>query len=206
MIGSSGFTLANILRGHLAERILTTLLERGGYRVTRLGIEELFDEVKSLDLEHYLALGLPAQLRMIPDLLVADPAVTWAKLIEVKFRRSFDRRTAAELFKTLTHQRQFWPQSCAVVIVKQSVWPDGRFHQDYIRVIPPDQTELLIGPRGVNIPTDELGAMRLLWDQLPMLTSIFHFRDFEYFGDDSRDRGRDFWSSADSVTAAIREL
>ena len=68
----------------MAERILTVLLERGGYRVTRLGIEELFEEVKYLDREQHLALGLPEQLRTLPDLLVTDPGVTWAKLIECK--------------------------------------------------------------------------------------------------------------------------
>jgi hypothetical protein len=39
-----------------------------------------------------------------------------------------------------------------------------------------------------------------------MLTSLFHFRDFEHFGEQGKDRGRDFWTSADFVTAAIREL
>ncbi len=67
------FPLTNLLRGRMAERILTVLSERGGYRVTRLGIEELFgrsDEkigehpklLKYLDQEEYLALGLPGTL------------------------------------------------------------------------------------------------------------------------------------------------
>jgi hypothetical protein len=34
------------------------LFERGGYRVTRLGIEELFGEIKHLDVEQYHALAL----------------------------------------------------------------------------------------------------------------------------------------------------
>lgn len=202
----STFSLANLLRGHLAERILTVLLDHAGYRVTRLGIEELFDEVKHLDREHYLALGLPEQLRTLPDLLVADPGVTWAKLIEVKFRRTFGRNTADELFATLTEQRCFWPQSYAVIIVGEPFLPEARFHQDYIRVIPPGETALLAGPRGIDIPTDERGAMNLLWEQLPMLTSIFRFRDFEHFGEEKEHRGRDFWNSADFITTAIREL
>jgi hypothetical protein len=63
MMPSTSFSLQNLLRGRLAEQILTVLL----------------------DLERYLALGPPEQLRTLPDLLVADPGVTWAKLIEVKF-------------------------------------------------------------------------------------------------------------------------
>jgi hypothetical protein len=75
------FPFTNLLRGRMAERILTILLERAAYRVKRFGIEELFDEVKYLDREQYKALDLPEQLRTIPDLLVTDPGVTWAKTL-----------------------------------------------------------------------------------------------------------------------------
>ena len=48
---------------------------------------------------------------------------------------------------------------------------------------------------------------RRLWEQLPTLTSIFHFRDFEYFGEQAgKDRSREFWSSADLLAAAVCEL
>ena len=206
MVPSRPFSLSNLLRGGLAERILTIFLERNGYRVTRLGIEELFDEVKYLDREHYLTLGLPQQLRTLPDLLVADPGVKWARLIEVKFRRSFDRNTANQLFDALSEQRLFWPQSYAVIVVGEPLLPNARFHQDYIRVIPPDQTELLMGLRGIDIPADERDAMHLLWEQLPMLTTIFRFRDFEHFGEEGAQRGWDFLGDADFITTAIREL
>ena len=48
--------------------------------------------------------------------------------------------------------------------------------------------------------------MHLLWEQLPMLTKIFRFRDFEPFGEQRDDHGWDFLSGADFITAAIREL
>lgn len=206
MTGSIPLSLPNLLRGRLAEQILTVLLERAGYRVTRLGIEVLFDEIKYLDREAYLALGLPKELRTLPDLLVADPGVKWAKLIEVKFRRSFSRSTAEELLATLAEQRVHWPQSYAVIVVGRPFLPDARFHQDYIRVIPPGEVELLRGPRGIDIPSDERSAMELVWAKLPMLTSIFKFRDFEPFGDSRDEHGWDFLSGADFITAAIREL
>jgi hypothetical protein len=206
MNSSMPFSLPNLLRGRLAEQILTVLLERAGYRVTRLGIEVLFDEVKYLDRERYIGLGLPQHLRTLPDLLVADPGVTWAQLIEVKFRRSFCRATADELFATLSEQREFWPDSYAVVMLGQPFHPAARFHQDYIRVIPPGETERLLGPAGINIPTEEQDAMALLWDQLPTLGRIFRFRDFDQFGEHRDDHGREFFSDADFITAAIREL
>jgi hypothetical protein len=135
----------------------------------------LFDEVKGMDREQYIGLGLREQLRTLPDLLVADPGLTWAKLIEVKFRRVFTRDTADELVDTITDQRRFWPQSTAVIIIGQPFLEDARFHQDYARVIPPGETGLLKGPRGIDIPSDEGGAMELLWHQLPMLTNFSSF-------------------------------
>jgi len=206
MSSSRPLPLVNVMRGRLAERILTILLERGGYRVTRLGIEELFDEVKQLNIERYLGLGLPERLRTLPDLLVADAGVTWARLVEVKFRKCFNQATANELLATLTYQRRFWPESFMVIIRGQAIWSDARFHQDYIRVVPPEETWRLEGPRGTDIPDEEDAAADLMWQQLPMLTSLFHFRDFDSFGEQKEDRGRDFWASADFITEAIRDL
>ena len=201
------FPLGSILRGRLAERIITVLLERGGYRYTRLGIEELFDEIKYLPREEYLQLNLPDQLRTIPDLLVADQAVTWAKLVEVKYRRSFDEETAAELLDSLMYQRMYWPDSHAVIIIGQPFVPDGKFHQDYIRVIPPGDEEALTGRQLCTpYPDEERGLMERIWDSLPMLHTIFRFHDFDYFGEESLERLREFWKDADMITASIREL
>jgi hypothetical protein len=41
---------ANVLKGRVAESVLIALLERSDYRVTRLGVEVVFDEVKHLEL------------------------------------------------------------------------------------------------------------------------------------------------------------
>ena len=206
MIPTDTFNLSNMLRGRLAQQILTCWLERAGYRVTRLGIEEVFGEIKSLDREHYLSLGLPDELRTLPDLLVANPAMTWAKMFEVKFRRRFNRRTANELIDTLNEQRSYWPDAIALIVIGQPFIEGARFHQDYIRVIPSRETDRLYGPSGIDIPEDELGQMDLLWNQLPMITSEFCFKDFDCFGDERDERGCQSLAIADYVTAAIREL
>ena len=36
----------NIVKAQITQTLLASLLERGNYRVTRLGIEELFGEIK----------------------------------------------------------------------------------------------------------------------------------------------------------------
>ena len=121
-----GMTFASLLRGRLAERIIVSLLERGGFRVTRLGIEELLDEIKYLPRDQYVGLGLPPQLRTLPDLLVADPRVSWARLLEIKFRRRFDDEVARELHGAISEQRQFWPESWALVMIAEPFVEGGQ--------------------------------------------------------------------------------
>jgi len=183
---------ASVLKGRGAERILVTLLERGGYRVTRLGVEELFDEVKYLELPAYLQLGLPEALRALPDLLVADPGVSWARLIEVKFRRRFDRQGAEELYAALAYQRKWWSESHAVVMIAEPFVAGGRFHQDHIRVIPAREENALRFPAPVGHQSENQVA-ETVWNQLPMLTRLFKFQDFEVFGEErGLKRGQDF--------------
>lgn len=197
-------SFASLLKGRLAERIIVTLLERGGFRVTRLGIEELFDEIKYLPRDQYLGLGLPPQLRTLPDLLVADPRVSWAKMLEIKFRRRFDAEVARELYSTLNDQRQYWPEAWALVMIAEPFFERARFHQDYVRLLGPGDLETLLPTLPSNEPEDERHRMSRVWDGLPMLTKLF----YHAHGDDeySRVQAQEFWKGADFVTAAIREL
>ena len=62
----------NVVKAQITQGLVRILLERAGYRVIRLGVEELFTEVIYPDQEKYLALDLPEPLRSLPDLLIAD--------------------------------------------------------------------------------------------------------------------------------------
>jgi hypothetical protein len=197
-------SFSNVLRGHLAVRIFVTLLERGGYRVTRLGIEELFDEVKLLPLSQYLALGLPEALRTLPDLLVANSDVSWARLIEVKFRQRFDREVAEELHATLSNQRKYWRDSYAGIMIGKPFAQDDRYHQDYIRVVPPADTEtLLYSPEGTY--DDERTRMKSVWEQLPTIAKLLYCPS-KSSPPEEKTQAREFWSAADYVTRAIKDL
>ena len=178
--------LTNVVKAQVSQAILSALLERGGYRVTRLGIEELFAEIKYLDLPDYMALNLPLELRYLPDLLVADLEMKNAYLVEVKFRRRFDEGSANLLCKELSKQREHWPTSYAVIMIAEPFLPEGRFHQDYIRVVPPKQTHRLVNT--------ELSPEKT-WESLPQIYHVF--------------RGLDDTShllAADSITPALRDL
>jgi hypothetical protein len=198
-------SFSNVLRGHLAVRIFVTLLERGGYRVTRLGIEELFDEVKFLPLDQYLALGLPQALRTLPDLLVANPNVSWARLIEVKFRQRFDRETAKKLHSTLSDQRQYWPDSYAIIMIGEPFVKGGRYHQDFVRVVPPSETDSLLYSPPEGSYEDEHKRMADVWNRLPLITRLFA-PPTSCSTPEEKARANEFWAAADYVTSAIRDL
>jgi hypothetical protein len=161
---SVAIEFADTVKAQITQALLSTLLERGGYRVTRLGIEELFGEIKFKQLEEYQALKLPMQLRYLPDLLVASHELTEAFLVEVKFRRRFDERTAQAVFKKLERQRHFWPESYAVIMISEPSDKPARFHQDYIRVLPPGQTAMLV---------DQSCDPCRRWWRLPPLHRVF---------------------------------
>lgn len=176
----------NIAKAQITQTLLSTLLERGGYRVTKLGIEELFGEIKYLDLQSYMALNLPLQLRYLPDLLVGNRDTTKAFMVEVKFRRQFDQDSAKDLYEELKNQRKYWPQSYAVIMVATPAKTDGKFHQDYIRVVEPNRTDWLI---------DEKFSTTKRWDRL---AQIYHV--FKDLGETS------LLYNADSITPALKQL
>jgi hypothetical protein len=152
------------VKAQVTQGVLTAILERWGYRVSRLGVEELFGEIKYLDAAQYLALGLPKQLRSLPDLLVAAADLSVAHLVEVKFRKRYDEETLKELSQKITELRQYWPAAYMVVMIGEPFMTDGRYHQDYIRVIKPDRSDLLIHP---EFP------METRWNCLAQLDSVF---------------------------------
>lgn len=188
----------------MAERILVTLLERGGYRVTRLGIEEIFDEIKLLGQREYLDLGLPSALRALPDILVADPQVSWAALVEIKYRRRFDEEVSRELHDTLSKQREHWPEANALVMIGEPFDATNRFHQDYIRLIKPAETSKLLW-RPLNM-ADEREGMRRVWEALPTMASLFKLEHFSGADEEMSQKRWDFFSNMDYITQALKEL
>ena len=184
------------VKGGLTQNLLTSILEHGGYRVTRLGIEELFGEVKHMDVQAYLNLHLPKRLRTLPDLLVATRDLSQAFLVEVKFRKKFSERAARELHQTLTDQRKHWPESWAVIFISEATFPDMRFHQDYMRAVPPGKEDLLLGFEVFKQHASQsFVPMRTTWNSLPTILNPF-------------DKLIDakICSGMDSITATLRQL
>lgn len=193
----------NLVKAQITQSLLKTLLEGVGYRVTRLGVEELFGEIKYLDFEQYQSLGLPLNLRSLPDLLVAEPDMKKVFLVEVKFRREFNVFSIKGLYKELTEQRKHWPGSYAVIMIAKPLLEGCRFHQDYIRVVRPDQTELLtmklqVKSRRVPEFIHEMSCKET-WDNLELLSHVFP--QFNKFNKISYSH-----AYADLITSTIKDL
>jgi hypothetical protein len=184
------FEFTNTLKGVVTQSILKALFERGGYRVTRLEIEELFSEVKHIDLQQYQSLNLPLQLRYMPDLLVAEIDMSHAFLVEVKFRKRFDENSAQSLFEELERQRKFWEQSYAVIMIAEPFISDGQYHQDFIRVVRPELHQVLI---------DKSVSLAQRWNSLEHLQRVFkRFNNDKYV--------HDIQKSADTLTQMLKDL
>jgi hypothetical protein len=184
------FDFTNTLKGVVTQTILKALFERGGYRVTGLGIEELFSEVKHIDLQQYQNLNLPLQLRYVPDLLVAEIDMSHVFLVEVKFRKKFDENSAQNLFEELDRQRKYWEQSYAVVMIAESFAPDSQYHQDFIRVIKPQSHHILV---------DKKLSLAQRWNSFEHLQRVFkRFNNDKYI--------LDVQKSADTLTQMLKDL
>jgi len=184
------FEFTNTLKGVVTQSILKALLERGGYRVTRLEIEELFSEIKHIDLQQYQSLNLPLQLRFLPDLLVAEVDMTHVFMVEVKFRSRFDEYSAHSLFDELERQRKYWEQSYAVIMIAESFVTDRQYHQDFIRVVRPQMHNILI---------DNNLSLEQRWNSLEHLQRVFkRFNNDKYI--------YDIQKSADTLTQTLKDL
>jgi hypothetical protein len=184
------FEFTNTLKGVVTQSILKALLERGGYRVTRLEIEELFSEIKHINLQQYQSLNLPLQLRFLPDLLVAEVDMTHVFMVEVKFRSRFDEYSAHSLFDELERQRTYWEQSYAVIMIAEPFITDGQYHQDFIRVVRPQLHKVLI---------DNNLSLQQRWNSLEHLQRVF-----KRFNNDKH--ADDIQKSADTLTQMLKDL
>jgi hypothetical protein len=199
----------NAIKAQITQGLIKTLFERAGYRVTRLGVEVFFDEIVYLDEASYKALNLPLALRYLPDLLIADRNVTRAFMLEVKFRKSFDERSMNGLYRELKRQAEYWPNAYAVILIGSPFVKDGRFHQDFIRVLPLEHVELLNPLGGEPIPGHRTSAdffkdrfreygCEAVWNFLSLLTTF-----------DRLAKSSDAWVSggnADLITTTIKDL
>lgn len=110
----------NRLKGNITQGLLETLLEDVKYRIVPLGIEEVVREVKSIDPESYLRMGLSKTLRRLPDFFVALPDLSQSWLVEVKYRKQWNERTRDALGADIREQIEQWQPVHLVIFLGES--------------------------------------------------------------------------------------
>src|SRR5688572_19535038 len=107
----------NRLKGTVTQTLLKALLEDAGYRVVPLGIEDVIREVTGLPIANYEALNLSFTLRKLPDFFVADRTFGKHWLVEVKYRKQWDKQTRESLGKEMLKQVAQWQPILLVVFL-----------------------------------------------------------------------------------------
>lgn len=174
------------IKGQVAQGLASALLENYSYRVSRLGIEEQDFELKFLPWSAYNDLGLPKQLRTLPDLLVTNPDRSRVWLVEVKMRSRLTGATLQQLGKSLQEQADLWPGTHTVLFHGEAFQPGRGYIQDHLRVVAPDNIELL---------AESATGAEKKWETLPMLHQVFDLVD-----------AKDFFTLADEIVPAIQAL
>jgi hypothetical protein len=177
----------DLVKGHVTQTLLSTMLERVGYAVHRLGVEEILPELRGPN-SAKIRKHLPKRLRFLPDLLVTDPEGGEVFLVEVKFRVSASRKVFDSLLDEVEERRQYWPEAHTIILRAESLREEP-FHQNHIRVISP---ELSIA----QIRTFSSPFLLDRWESLPQIQEVFH----HIFGDFKNQQ------IADSITQVLRDL
>jgi hypothetical protein len=106
--------LDNSLRGQLAAAAIEVLLVDAGYQVIPTGIERSLRELRSLRVDHYLALA-PVQLRSTPDFFVLDLDAERSWLVEVKSRRYLHENLRGDLEAA----QRIWSPFLLILVVEE---------------------------------------------------------------------------------------
>lgn len=114
-----GIPLDSRIKGAIALEIVSAILLDAGFRILRLGVEELIPSIKTASQNAYRKLDLSRTLTSTPDLLVIAPREEGSVVTEVKFRARWTAETRARLFETaaLVEQVRRWGPMYLVVAV-----------------------------------------------------------------------------------------
>jgi hypothetical protein len=174
------------VKGQVAQGLACALLEDSGYRVSRLGVEEQHIGIKHIPWDTYRALGLPLQLRTLPDLFVTNSDSSLAWLVEVKMRSDLSRASMRQLGDSLAEQAEYWPNTHTILFVSSPTRPERGYIQDHLRVVTPSQIQVL---------QDMSLGVTNAWDSLSMFPDVFELVE-----------SVEFYKNTDQVVPAIRSL
>ena len=124
----------NKLKGATTQTVLKAMLERAGYGVVPLGIEEVVREVKALDEKQYLGMEFPAALRYMPDFLVTDEPNRMSWLVEVKYRTRWAKESPRLIEADLRKQLKHWSPLNVLIFLGESASPGSTSPASRLRI------------------------------------------------------------------------
>lgn len=113
----------NRLKGTVTQTLVKALLEDAGYRTIPLGVEEVIREVSVLSADEYRDLELPTVLRKMPGFFVAEPNLSNAWLVEVKYRKEWNDEARRRLGNQIREQVEAWQPLFLTVFLGNSIRP-----------------------------------------------------------------------------------
>jgi hypothetical protein len=110
---------SNLLKGRISETIIDVLLKDAGYHVIPLGIESTIREITLLDHKDYSRRlkNFRDNLRTLPDFLITTKDLSNFWLVEIKYRKKWDKGTQKQLGKDLMLQARCWSPLLTVILL-----------------------------------------------------------------------------------------
>lgn len=114
-----GIPLDSRIKGAIALEVVSAILLDAGFRILRLGVEELIPSIKTASQQAYRKLALSRTLTSTPDLLVIAPGDEGSVVTEVKFRARWTPEVRQRLFESaaLVEQVRRWGPLYLVVAI-----------------------------------------------------------------------------------------
>lgn len=131
-----GIPLDSRIKGAIALEVVSAILLDAGFRILRLGVEELIPSIKTASQQAYRKLALSRTLTSTPDLLVIAPKDEGSVVTEVKFRARWTPEVRQRLFESaaLVEQVRRWGPLYLVVAIGDT-GSDRSSLGDHIRVM-----------------------------------------------------------------------
>ena len=123
----------NKFKGNVTQTIIQTLLEHSDYCVVPLGIEELIREIKMADGKQYNQLLFPNTLRTLPDFLILEKNFSKKWLIEVKYRKEWNKDVVKKLLSDIEKQVLLWDEIYLAIFTGTSSGEKDDYPSSWLR-------------------------------------------------------------------------
>lgn len=117
-------SFASRIKKEMTEGIVRAIFENAQFRVIESGIEKVFRELAHMSEEDYMKLSYPDAMRLAPDLTIMNSEQTEKHLVEVKYRRVWNK----DLLLSVQDQVKLFKN---IVLVSINANPPNKYDRYY---------------------------------------------------------------------------